>query len=63
MTSLDARGRGPVMGLERGQDQISGVWVLFIFRAVGSIEVFKQQVTASDVALGGSLGLLGGGGT
>lgn len=35
-------------------------WI-FIFRAVGSIEDFKQQVTTSAVALGRSLLLLGGG--
>ena len=34
-------------------------WI-FIFRAVGSIEDFKQQVTTSAVALGRSLLLLGG---
>lgn len=48
---------------EKPAPDLKAVWVLFIFRAARSIEGFKQQVTASDVALGRSLGLLGRGGT
>lgn len=38
---------------------LEGGWI-FIFRAVGGIEGFKQQVTVSDVALGRPPSLLGG---
>lgn len=52
--------KGQEMMLGREAEARSARRWIFIFRAVGSIEDFKQQVTISAVALGRSLLLLGG---
>lgn len=55
--TLDAGGGGAGDVVREADHE--GVWVLFILRAVGSNEGFKQQVMVSDVVLGRSLSLLG----
>lgn len=51
--------KGQEMVLGREAEARSARRWIFIFRAVGSIEDFKQPVTISAVALGRSLFLLG----
>lgn len=54
----ERKGQEMVFGRE-AEARSARRWI-FIFRAVRSIEDFKQQVTISAVALGRSLLLLGG---